>query len=66
MVIDMMNFCTNETFHRRDIMPPVTGIVSPVMYEASSETRNATTPEHSAGVPGLQFMKNTQGSYFML
>lgn len=35
-------------------MPPVTVIVSPVMYEASSEHRKAITPPISSGCPSLR------------
>ncbi len=32
-------------------MPPATTIVSPVIYDASSLTRNATVLAHSSGLP---------------
>jgi hypothetical protein len=32
-----------------DVIPPEATTVSPVMYEASSDTKNDTTPDMSAG-----------------
>ena len=34
-------------------MPPDIIIVSPLMYDASSDTRNETAPAHSSGLPNL-------------
>ena len=34
-------------------MPPLTCIVSPVMYEAASEAKNATVLDTSSPVPSL-------------
>lgn len=36
-------------------MPPVTVMVSPVIYEASSEHKNAITPPISSGLPSLKY-----------
>lgn len=36
-------------------MPPVTVMVSPVIYDASSEHKNAITPPMSSGSPSLKY-----------
>lgn len=42
---------TTWLHHSRLCMPPATTSVSPVIYAASSELRNATAPAISCGVP---------------
>lgn len=50
-----MNPVTSQSVwnYNLDAMPPAATIVSPVMYAASSEARNATIPATSSGSPNL-------------
>lgn len=45
---------THRPLYSLQLMPPVTVIVSPVMYEASSEHKKAITPPMSSGFPNLR------------
>ena len=38
--------------------PPVIRVISPVMYEASSDARNETRPQTSDGSPILKIRQN--------
>lgn len=41
------------TSYNREVIPPAATIVSPVMYAASPEAKNATTPAMFSGSPNL-------------
>lgn len=63
MITVLLPLC--QSSYSLQFMPPVTVMVSPVMYEASSEHRNPITPPISSGSPSLRDQSITYESGYL-
>ena len=61
---DFYEYCFGYSFfYSLESHPPPTTIASPIIYEASSDAKNATAPPISCGFPYLKVTQTRKGLF---